>query len=592
MKRTRHFTTLALALILVAYGCSDDNASEVTPPVPDPDPITPDLGVKVKASVTGFISDESGNPVTLATVTAGSQRANTDEYGYFQIEDTSLPKVAGLVTVEKDGYYSGYATFLPQENNETFVRVTLLTREKTGTISAATGGTVNTTTGARITLPANGVATASNGAAYTGDINISARILNNEKAPGDARGIDDDGHLKALKTFSAIAVELTDANGNRLQIASDKTATISLPIPAEAQADAPNTVALWYFETESGLWKQEGTATKNGTVYEGSLKHFSFWQGAEGVPLVNFTARITNAASQPLANVAVIITPAGAQRNSVYSRFGHTDANGYVTGPVFANANLVLEIRTTCAITAYEHQFATAATDINLGTLIGNLGQNNVVLSGTVTNCNDQPVAYGHIQTYDNGFYNRVPITNGNFSYSGIMCTNTSVNLVVVDYATFQQNTPQTVSITPGTNALGTLKACGTYAVGRIAYSVDSGPTVVIQETADTMAAYYLGNATQILTLSGEPNTNQKMAFQITGPDNKTGEHTVTDILTQALPGGRGNWPVPIKVTITEYGKVGGYISGSFSSQLISTDNNNYTSVHTLTCTFKVRRVN
>ncbi len=170
------------------------------------------------------------------------------------------------------------------------------------------------------------------------------------------------------------------------------------------------------------------------------------------------------------------------------------------------------------------------------------------------------------------------------------MCTNTTVNLVVVDYATYAQNTPKTVTITPGNNALGTLQACGLSTRGKISYSLDNGPTVVIQEPTDTIGAFYVGGTTQFVTMSGEPNTAQQMAFQMNGGPNTTDIHTVTEIFMHALPTGRGYWPAPISIQITEFGKEGGFISGSFTTKIIAGVPDNNDSVHDLTCSFRVRR--
>ena len=53
--------------------------------------------------------------------------------------------------------------------------------------------------------------------------------------PGDLRGTDTSGRTVGLQTFGMVAVELEGSAGQRLKLASGKTATISLPIPAALQ---------------------------------------------------------------------------------------------------------------------------------------------------------------------------------------------------------------------------------------------------------------------------------------------------------------------------------------------------------------------
>lgn len=589
MKTQSFFRLFTLCLVITVGACTDPLDDKQTV---DPAPITPDLTEKVSASVSGFIIDEQGVPVVFASVTAGSGQAVTDEYGYFSVADVSLSKFAGLVTVTKTGYFNGYKTFTPQEDQETFTRIKLLAKPEAVTVNAVAGGTVTTTDGGTITLPANSIVTASTNTAYTGEVSVRARVINNtgeDDKPGDARGTDDEGHAKALKSFSTIAVELTGNAGEPLQIMDGKSATLTLPIAAELQADAPNTISLWSFNTTTGLWQQEGVAEKSGDSYTATVSHFSFWDGAVGLPLVNFSAQIVNAANQPLANVAVVVTIAGMPKNAGYGRFGYTDANGFVSGSVFANMDFVLDIMTPCALSAYSHEFSTAASDTDLGTLTGNLGQSVVSLTGSVKNCEDEAIASGYVQTYDGGFYNRIPIVNGVFSFNGLACTNTEVSIVAVDLSTYKQNSPQQVTLVSGANDLGTLIACETSTMGHITYTFD-GTTVTIQEPADTIAAYMLtdNNTTQVATLSGDPNQAQKMSFQFTGGTTLGSNHTLSqDVFSTMFPSGRGYWPVAITVTITGYDALGGFVSGEFSSNMLDFEDN---SLHTVSCSFRIRR--
>jgi hypothetical protein len=595
-------TFILLFLLTLLYACSDD-ASENAGPT-EPDLVTPDLSVKVISSVSGYVVNEAGEPVPFAEVKAGSKQSLTDEYGYFKISNISLPEIAGYVAVSQSGYFDGYKTFQPAEGEEAFVRLTLLSKSAVGTVSGSAGGSVTLPNGGSITLPANGVVNAQSGIVYTEAVTVNARAINPGDEdnlffdrPGDGRGIDADGHLKGLKPFSTIAVELTTSGGQRLQIKEGAAALVKLPIPTSLAADAPSEIALWSLDITTGLWKQEGVVTRSGDAYEGVVTHFSFWTGAEAWSLVNFTARVVNAASQPLAHVPVTINIQGLSKNAGYGRFGHTDANGYITGAVFANTALVLDIVTPCATSAYSHEFSTSNVDTDLGTLTGNMGQNLVTMSGTARNCEDQPITNGYVQVYDNGFYNRIPVVNGSFSFTGIACTNTTVSVVVVDNATNEQNIPQRRDLVSGANNLGQLVACGTSTLGMITYTVGEN-TFTIEEPADTLAAFAGTGGTpnpinfvQFVVLSGDKN-HQQMSFQMTQDPQKGTDYAVTDVFATGFPSGRAYWPVPVVVNITEHGHVGGFIAGSFASKMIGLDSLASPTgvVYDFTCSFRVRR--
>jgi hypothetical protein len=85
-------------------------------------------------------------------------------------------------------------------------------------------------------------------------------------------------HEGVLQSFGMIGVTLQDAAGNKLNIMSGKSASITVPIAPAQQSSAPATIALWYFDDADGLWKEQGTATKNGNVYIGTVQHFTWWK--------------------------------------------------------------------------------------------------------------------------------------------------------------------------------------------------------------------------------------------------------------------------------------------------------------------------
>jgi hypothetical protein len=56
-----------------------------------------------------------------------------------------------------------------------------------------------------------------------------------------------------------------------------KTAKLRFTIPSSLRSTAPATIPLWSVDETTGLWKQEGSATKGTDYYEGDVSHFSFW---------------------------------------------------------------------------------------------------------------------------------------------------------------------------------------------------------------------------------------------------------------------------------------------------------------------------
>ena len=579
----KKYLPVLLVLILASFNsCRKNAATEQF--IPDNNPITPDFTIKVTASVSGYVINESNQPIVFAQVIAGNSQTLTDEYGYFSISNASLAQAAGLVKVVSSGYFTGYRTFTANAGKESFVRIKLLTKTNAGVITATTGGTVNSTDGAKVQLPANAVVMA--GQAYTGNIRVAIRHIDPAdnfqlSSPGDARGLDLKGHLTYAQSSGIIVVELTNDAGQLLQIAPDKKATITIP---GASSSSPATISLWSFDESNGFWKEEATATKSGNTYVGEVSHFSFWEGAVSLPVVNFTTQVVDAALQPLANVAVMITPANVPQRVGYGQFAFTDANGFVYGAVPANSSLVLDVMTTCSISAYSHAFTTVTTDIDLGVITGNLGQGLVTISGTVKNCSNAPVTDGYVQTYDNGFYNRIPIVNGSFSYTGLACTNTVANYVVIDKSTNQQNAPESITLVPGTNDLGQLTACGLSTLSTLSYTIN-GVTKTLTEPTYMTESFLFSSTTTVISYL--PSGAQDISFQFDGGAGST--HALSEIFSAGFTGGRAVAPVPLAVNITTYGNIGGFVTGNFSGMMLDFVDN---SVYNVSCDFRVRRRN
>lgn len=578
-----------LFVIALFQSCRKDYAHENY--TEEEKPIIPDLSVKIQASVAGFVTNENGEAVFNAEVAAGNKTATTDEFGYFHISDASLPEIAGFIKVKKNSYFTGYKTFLAEQGKENFVRIKLLPQNNAATIDAGSGGSVDLPGGTRLTLPPAAVVIASSGASYTGAINVSTHFIDPTnvqnsrlQSPGDGRGIDEKGHLQLLNTYGILAVELTGNSGQLLQIAAGKQATIVLPIPSSMTASAPATISLWSFDETNGLWKQEGTATKSGNSYTGTASHFSFWTGAVAIPLIQFTAQIVNPSLQPIANAAIGIRGVDEPFNAGYGRFGYSDANGYVTGSIPANRQLLLNVLTPCETEAYSHSFNSGSSDIDLGTLTGNLGQGMVTISGNALDCNNQPVTNGYVQTYDNGFNNRINIVNGTFSFTGLACTNTAVSYVAIDKNANQQGAPQSISLVAGLNDLGTITSCGTSTLSSVVITID-GVTTTIAEPADQLFTVFnslAGGFTTVIKIN-----NPQFNFQFDGPSAITGSHKIAEIFSDLFPGGRAIAPVPLTVNVTQFAIPGGFISGNFNGLMLDFPANG---IHNVSCDFRVRR--
>ncbi|MFM7672514.1 MAG: carboxypeptidase-like regulatory domain-containing protein [Bacteroidota bacterium] len=447
--------------------------------------ITPGDGVNdnitVVAGVRGTVIDEAGRPVSGALVTCGVQTQSTDRYGNFSFKNISLSKANGSVKVVKSGYFTHYRSFLTTAGRMHQVRIQLLPKSTCGTFDAASGGTVNLSNGAKLVMPANAVADAS-GNAYSGQVQVAMTWIDpsannlSETVMGDLRGIITAGEERGLETFGMIGVELTSPSGKPLNVAAGKKADLSFPIPASLSGTAPATIDLWYFNESRARWIQEGSATRSGNNYQAQVSHFSFWNCDAPFPLIDLCMTLQSATgNQPLNNVAVRIR----RPNNSYG-YGRTDSTGRLCGKVPKNEALTLMVLDQCGNTVYTQAVGPFSANTDLGVIQVAIPAANVLtISGTLTDCNNNPVTSGSVLIYTGGAYSyHAIVTNGTFSHTILRCSGGTLNfsLLGIDFNTLQQGVVYSGTGTVGNVNVGTIQACGTSATEFIELIVDGTP--------------------------------------------------------------------------------------------------------------------
>ncbi len=585
------FITTVLLITLCTLSCKKSIDTQV-----DPFNFPPDLVTKVTSSVSGFVTDQNNAAVGGADVKVGAANTITDQYGYFEIKNVQVVKEAATVTVSYAGYFKGIKTYIATEGKAAFFRIKLLPKTNAGNINAGTGGSVSLTNGLNISLPANAVKNVATGSAYAGTVNVAAQWIDptseelNNIMPGDLRGINSDGDIKALTSYGMMAVELTGSSGELLQVADGKKSVISFPIPASISGSAPATILLWYFDEANGLWKEEGVATKTGNSYVGEVSHFSFWNCDVPNTYVHFDCNLVNASGGPMPFTDVKITNLATGT----MRWGYTDNFGYVGGAVPDNANLLLEVYDYwgCSSAIYSQNFSTTNTNISLGTITVNAASSTAVVNGTVTNCSNAPITNGYLMVYQNGWYSRYQVTNtGTFAFNTYLCNGnpTAATLVAEDITSSQQSSPMNITLTAGPVAVGNIQACGISNTQFITYTYGGIAPV-------EFSSLNIGDT--LTYTNGIPMTSRIGGFRIATGDLMNVEFTntgiavgsaqnVTDFYSSHI--GQTSIPTPFSVNITEYGDVGQFIAGNFTGTVMVTVSSG-TYPKNIVCSFRVRR--
>ncbi|MEI6184522.1 MAG: hypothetical protein WCP65_03280 [Bacteroidota bacterium] len=481
MKKYLSFSVCIIAMLLVTISCKktqDYNAGNI--------PVVPyDPGTKITTPVAGTVVDENGLGLSDVSITIGTTLVSTDANGRFIIPKAYLYKKAGLVMATKEGYFGGSRTIYPKENVINNVTIQLIKKGQSGSFSSANGGTVNPANGGSITFPANAVVT-KQGGTYTGAVKVFAYFLDPtrkgayDKMPGSLRGITTDNNEQSLTSYGMMAVELAGSNGEPLQLAAGKTANLSFPIASSLTAAAPASIPLWYFNETTGLWAQQGTATKVGNNYVGDVAHFTWWNCDYGGGPITYTVKFVDQNGNPINNQHVYMLPSDSSRGGGH---GYTASDGSLTGNIPMNTPITITmwLHTGCGETLVYTGHAGPFTDsANGGTIVVNMPTFNNIspinFTGTIVDCNNKPFTAGYASITLGGQSYYAYVLNGILNATLYNCTGTTyptATLHVYEFTGSQTNinTATINNVTAGNYSFGQISVCG--ALSTIHYTIN-----------------------------------------------------------------------------------------------------------------------
>jgi len=500
MKKYNLILLLALAAVLVVTGCRKDidgiGAEDqiITSPVKN----------STIANVDGLVADLTGIPISNASIELNGETVTTDKFGYFRFTDKQIPNDGGLVKITKDGYFDSYKFVKPTSPGDySHVKITLPTKALSGSFTSTSGGAVETSDGAKVEFGANTIMNA-DGTEYTGGVNVYTYWYNptaddlQRTMPGDLRARDTQGNEVQLATYGMLAVELQSPNGQSLNISEGNTATLTFPL-VELADGAPDEIPLWSLNETTGVWIEEGTATKQGNTYVGEVSHFSFWNCDAPFPLVNINGIIKDTEGRLLPNtlmcIEILDTPGTSWFNTSY---GYTDENGEYFGKVPKNKRLLISIKDECGTVIYEEEVGPFTEDTTLDPIVvPTTGQ--AIITGMVADCDDNLISDGYVvfttpYPLNSDFSLTTTVTvdeSGSFEYVGNLCQSLDVTVQAFDFATATFSEEVEIVLEAGEAFdMGVLNLCES-ADEYVQYTLDGIPTL----QADASLCIVDGNA-------------------------------------------------------------------------------------------------
>lgn len=426
-------------------------------------------GITGRANLQGFIFDENYMPVVGATVKVGTYTAVTNSYGIFFFSNISTSLHNTVITVDKPGYFTQVKSMMVMEGTDNFIKAQLIPKVLVKTVEASIGGEITLSSGAKLVLPSSGIIDKKNGTPYNGKVNVYMAWMDPSQynilyqMPGDLRGVTQDDNERMLITYGMLKVELESEANQPLQLAPNKKASLTFPVPSALQNEAPVSVPMWFFDEQKGRWLEEGSAAYKGGQYQTEVNHFTDWNVDVPYPepLIKFCVVVVDENDKPYANSHVLIR----RPNDSWGAHGYTNSNGYLCGLIPAKTPLKLEIlgEPSCEQALLSTPIGPFNSTVDLDTiLVRRNPEKTITVKGEAVDCNNKPVASGYIQATirSQGFIGKV--TNGKFEFTLTRCpSDKEITVFGYDEATKRLSDQQERKITGNSIDMGKIKICG-----------------------------------------------------------------------------------------------------------------------------------
>ena len=559
MKQTIWFSLFLLGLALVAFmGCREDVLIDEEPPVETP---TEQPGEFFSTELNGLVQDERGQVIQNATIIVDGKTLTTDEFGFFTAAVVEAPSTGLYIKALKEGYFSGGTHFFTSAPSASAVIITLLQKELR-TFDAAEGYEGELSGGATVLIPSGAIER--NGQDYTGTVKISSVWLNPEEEstfetmPGALLAQTQSGETQTLQTFGMIAVEMTDDQGQDLQLKEGSMAELSFPLSSEMQNSAPQTIPLWHFDETVGIWREEGQAEQINGEYIAQVSHFSWWNCDIPFDITKLCLEIEDQRGNTLDN----LTPCLFGDNG----FGSCNPRNQYCGLIPANMTFTLELRDDCNNTVHTELIGPFTGTINDVTILAiTLSPQQVEtlsFTGNLVDCNGASVtsnAVVSVNIDNNNFYD-FSVDNGEYSVNVIRCSSSTDQVLITAFDLDNLESGETtVDLVDGQiDYQADLTTCGTSFSELLTIEFSTGNFVIedvsaFQSTAETLIAARLSTNTSI-------DKGVLIGFKGTG----VGQFAGNIILNEENTGAAQGLADQATINITRYDDVGGLIVGDF----------------------------
>lgn len=214
----------------------------------------------------GIVTDREGKP-QAALVSINGVTVQADESGKFALNAPISEDARNVVNAEASSY--GLASIIIKSDAPVQDLRLQLNPAQVNIFEPGQFIEVKDELGTVITIEPDAlVDEAGNPAQSTLQVQLYTYAILEGEIIGDQSAIAADGEEVMLRTFGMVDIQIVDAKGQRYNLRPGAIATISMPV-LDVEND-PDTVGLWDFDTNRGLWiEEEGVARREGDRFVG-----------------------------------------------------------------------------------------------------------------------------------------------------------------------------------------------------------------------------------------------------------------------------------------------------------------------------------
>ena len=470
---------LFFSLILISFaGCRKDSMTTEMIDIPhEPE-------INIETTLNGFITDRNGEPISDAEVSILNSLTQTNEFGFFEITGLVNEKFA-VINVEKSGYFNQHKTIIPSRTSINQTRIQLTEKGAPKTIASNVGGQITIFQNSIVQFQPNSFVD-EQGNSYNGSVDVYSFFIDptdpqvDEFMPGNLMALNTENDIQILKSFGMVKVELIGDSGQKLNI--NKAATLVVEVPNSILNNAPTEIPLWHFDEEKGLWIEEGKAVLQNGKYTGEVAHFSFWNCDSPATVTLLKGKIINDLVIPPFSKYRIKDPA---ENQWYVNY--TDSNGDFNAGAPKNTPVLLEVLEYCPNLGAYSVVSTTSIDpftedeVDLGTINITSQLDIFTISGTLVDCNGNPISNGQVILSNTVKYfpqQTITDSNGNFSITTSNCGQAEIEITGIDVVNGIPGNTQTYSVSSNIS-VGNLPICNNNIVESVVFTIDGNNTII-----------------------------------------------------------------------------------------------------------------